>query len=56
MDVRDLLVAIKDGEEYCEHCAGLGFRFGCRAPDDCEEFDCDECGNTGIKQITKAIK
>ncbi len=50
MKLVELIDKLKDGEEYCEACEGLGFRFLCRAPDDCEEWDCEECDSTGVKQ------
>lgn len=49
MSIEDHKVKLKEGEEHCETCEGLGFRFGCRAPDDCEEWDCEDCDCTGIK-------
>lgn len=48
--IEDYQVKLKDGEKHCKYCSGIGFRFGCRAPDDCEEWDCEECDNTGIEK------
>ena len=56
MSIEQYQVKLKEGEKHCKYCHGLGFVFCCRAPDDCEELICEDCGGTGIEKHNEQLQ